>query len=320
MQTAQPEHAEVANLAQPRKTLRYVLITPARDEARYIRKTLEAMIHQTVPPLRWVIVSDGSTDGTDDIVKEYAARVDWITLLRMPERRERHFAGKVGAFQAGYEQVKHLDYDVIGNLDGDSSFEADYIEYLLKNLAADPKLGVAGTNYIEDEWDESLKHDYRFSNIEDVTGQCQLFRKECFEAIGGYKPSKIGGIDLIATISARMAGWQTRVFTDKLLFHHRQQGTAEFFKYTVEWSNGRKDYLFGSHPLWEICRAGYRVTKKPFILGGCLLFLGYFWAMIKFPKPTVTPEFVCFRRREQMQRLKRIFRNLLARNKSSQKH
>jgi len=139
---------------------------------------------------------------------------------------------------------------VIGNLDGDSSFEADYIEYLLKNLAADPKLGVAGTNYIEDEWDESLKHDYRFSNIEDVTGQCQLFRKECFEAIGGYKPSKIGGIDLIATISARMAGWQTRVFTDKLLFHHRQQGTAEFFKYTVEWSNGRKDYLFGSHPLW----------------------------------------------------------------------
>ena len=300
--------------------LRYVLVTPARDEARYIRKTLEAMIHQTVLPLRWVIVSDGSTDGTDDIVKEYASKVDWITLLRMPERRERHFAGKVGAFQAGYEQVKHLEYDVIGNLDGDSSFEPDYIEYLLRQFAADPKIGAAGTNYIEDEWDQGLKHDYRFSNIEDVTGQCQLFRKECFEAIGGYKPSKIGGIDLIATISARMAGWQTRVFTDKLLFHHRQQGTAEFFKYTVEWSNGRKDYLFGSHPVWEICRAGYRLTKKPVILGGCLLFLGYLWAMIRYPKPNVTPELVCFRRREQMQRLKRILRNLFGRKRISNRH
>ena len=292
------------------RPLSYVLVTPARDEAAFIRKTLETMMAQTVLPLKWVIVSDGSTDGTDEIVKEFAAKHTWIELLRMPERKERHFGGKVRAFNAGYARMSGLEFDVVGNLDGDTSFEPDYIEYLLGKFAQNPKLGVGGTNYVESAWDKDLKHDYRFSNIEDVTGQCQLFRRECFEAIGGYQPSKIGGVDLIATISARMHGWQTRVYTDRVLFHHRQQGTAQFFKYTVEFSNGRKDYLFGSHPLWEISRATYRLIKKPFILGGCLLFTGYFWALFTGREKTVSREFAVFRRKEQMNRLARIFRRL----------
>jgi poly-beta-1,6-N-acetyl-D-glucosamine synthase len=292
------------------KLRRYVLITPARDEAAFIRKTLESIVAQTVLPLRWIIVSDGSTDGTDEIVKEYAARHDWIELLRMPERTERHFGGKVRAFEAGYARIQDLDYQVIGNLDGDSSFESDYIEYLLGKFAENPKLGVAGTNYVEDAWDNSLKHDYRFSNIEDVTGQCQLFRRECFDAIGRYKPSRHGGVDLIATISARMHGWQTRVYTDRILFHHRQQGTAQFGRYTVEFSNGRKDYMFGSHPLWATCRAAYRLTKKPFLLGGCLLFAGYFWAMVSRTEKIVSREIIEFRKQEQMKRLAKILRKL----------
>lgn len=291
--------------------LRYVLITPARDEAKFIRKTLDSVVSQTVKPLKWVIVSDGSTDGTDDIVKEYAARYDWIELLRMPERKERHFGGKVHAFNAGWERVKHLDYDIIGNQDGDSSYEPDYIEYLLGKFAANPRLGVAGTNYIEENWNESLKHDYRFSNIKDVTGQCQLFRRKCFDDIGGYRPSKNGGVDLIATIAGRMHGWETRVFTGKILFHHRQQGTAQFGKYTVEYSNGKKDYMFGSHPLWEICRSAYRLTKKPYFIGGFLLFVGYFWAMLRRTPRVVTPEMMAFRREEQKQRLGRIVFRLL---------
>ena len=294
----------------------YVLITPARDEAMYIRKTLEAIVAQTVVPLKWVIVSDGSTDGTDDIVKEYVAKHNWIELLRMPERRERHFGGKVYAFNAGYERVKQLGYSVIGNLDGDASFEPDYIEYLLGKFSQNPRLGVTGTNYVEDSWDSSLKHDYRFSNIEDVTGQCQLFRRECFEDIGGYKPSKVGGVDLIATLTARMHGWQTRVYTERLLFHHRQQGTAQFHKYTVEFSNGRKDFVFGSHPLWASCRAIYRLSRKPYVLGGCLLLTGYFWAMLTGTEKTVSQEFTVFRRKEQMDRLTRIFRKLFGQSKT----
>ena len=290
---------------------RYVLITPARNEAAYIKKTMETMVSQTVLPLRWVIVNDGSTDATEDIVKEYVARHDWIELIRMPERKERHFAGKVLAFNAGYARVSHLEFNVIGNLDGDVSFERDYLEYLLDKFTQDPKLGVAGTNYQEDSWDDSLKHDYRFSNIEDVTGQCQLFRRECFDAIGGYKPSRQGGIDLLATLTARMHGWKTQVYTDKVLIHHRQQGTASAYKFTVEFYNGRKDYMFGSHPVWEICRAIYRLTKKPVIIGGVLLFAGYFWAMLSGTEKTVSKDVVRFRRKEQMNRLTRIFRGLV---------
>jgi poly-beta-1,6-N-acetyl-D-glucosamine synthase len=289
----------------------YVLVTPARNEAVFIEKTLQAMVAQTMPPLRWVIVSDGSTDGTDELVEKYAARHAWIELVKMPPRRERHFAGKVMAFNAGYDRVKHLGYHVIGNLDADSSFDPEYLEYLLNEFLQNRRLGVAGTNYVEEDWDNSLKHDYRFANIEDVTGQCQLFRRECFEDIGGYKPNKLGGIDLIATISARMHGWQTRVFTGKVLFHHRQQGTAQAHKFLVEFSNGKKDYLFGSHPLWQTCRAIYRMTKRPVVLGGCLLWAGYLWAMLRRFDRTVSKELAAFRRTEQMRRLKTIFRRSL---------
>src|SRR5713226_4266269 len=124
-------HSSEAALAEPRKgratSLTYVLVTPARNEAAFIEQTIEAVVGQTIRPAKWVIVSDGSTDGTDEIVKGYAAKHNWIELVRMPERRERHFAGKVGAFNAGYARVRDLDYDVIGNLDADISFDEEYL-------------------------------------------------------------------------------------------------------------------------------------------------------------------------------------------------
>ena len=290
------------------KLLKYVLITPIRDEAAYIRVTLDSMVAQTVIPLKWVIVSDGSTDGTDEIVKEYAAKYDWIELLRMPARAERHFGGKVNAFNAGYERVRPLNYDIIGNLDGDISFERDYMECLLHNVLQDPNLGVAGTNYIENN---ELKYDYRFTNIEDVTGQCQMFRRECFEQIGGYKPNKDGGVDLFATLAARMHGWRTWTFTDKHFIHHRPSGTAKVSKLLVEFHNGRKDYSFGCHPLWQPFRAAYRLTRKPYVVGGCLLFAGYYWAVLTRRPKAVSDDLIRFRRKEQIDRLSKLFQRAL---------
>ena len=107
-----------------KELLSYVIITPARNEAQYISLTIESMIHQTHRPLRWVVVSDGSTDETDEIVRKYAAQHAWIELLRMPERLERHFAGKAYAFNAGYQHLGESAFDVIGNLDADVSIRA----------------------------------------------------------------------------------------------------------------------------------------------------------------------------------------------------
>jgi biofilm PGA synthesis N-glycosyltransferase PgaC len=287
------------------KLLNYVLITPARNEAQFIELTIQSVVKQTVPPIKWVIVSDGSTDGTDEIVRKYANEHPWIELVRMPLRRERHFAGKVHAFNAGYARVQHLDYEVLGSLDADVSFDQDYFSYLLRKLAEDRTLGLVGTPFKEGT---NPTYDYRFVSIEHVSGACQLFRRECFEQICGYVPVKGGCIDHIAVISARMKGWKTRTFTEKVCLHHRQMGTAQNNVLMARFRNGRKDYVIGNHPMWELCRAAYQMTKKPMILGGLMLVSGYVWALIRRVERPVSPELVAFYRREQMQRLRRFFK------------
>ncbi|MBI4684770.1 MAG: glycosyltransferase family 2 protein [Nitrospirae bacterium] len=282
----------------------YVLITPARNEEAFIEKTIQSVISQTILPKKWVIVSDGSTDKTDEIVKKYLADNPWMELIRMPEHRDRTFAAKVTCFNAGYEKVNDLQYDIIGNLDADISFDKDYLEFLLNKFAENSKLGVAGTPFVED----SVHYDYRFTNVEHVSGACQLFRRKCFEEIGGYIPIKGGGIDWTAVTTARMKGWETRTFTEKTCFHHKKMGTGNAFNaLTVNFRHGKKDYYLGGHPAWQLFRSIYQMTRKPYIIGGLLLFIGYVWALITRMERPVSRELMQFHRTEQIQRLKNTF-------------
>jgi glycosyltransferase involved in cell wall biosynthesis len=286
------------------KDLRYVVITPARNELQFIGLTLDSMVKQTVPPLRWVIVSDGSTDGTDELVLKYAAEHPWIQLVRMPERRERNFAGKIYAFNAGYAQVKELQFEVMASLDGDISFDPEYFSFLLEKLAADPMLGLIGTPFKDGPNDI---YDYRFVNIEHVSGACQVFRRKCYEQIGGYVPVKGGGVDFVAVTTARMRGWKTRTFTDKTCLHHRVMGTAQHGTLKAKFRVGVKDYALGNHPLWEAFRILYQMTKKPLLIGGLLMGLGYFRSLVNGAQRPVSGELVAFCRREQIARLKKFF-------------
>jgi biofilm PGA synthesis N-glycosyltransferase PgaC len=280
----------------------YVLITPARNEAQFIEQTIKAVVAQTVKPLKWVVVSDGSTDGTDDIVARYAETYRWIELVRMPERQERHFAGKVHAFNAGYAKVKDVNFDVIGNLDGDVTFDPDYFAFLLPKFTENPRLGVAGTPFREG----SFQYDFRFTSIEHVSGQCQLFRRACFEDVGGFVPREIGGVDLVAVVTARMKGWETRTFLEKPYIHYRQMGTAMASVWMVPFRIGLADYLLGSHPIWECARCVYQITRRPIFLGGALRLAGFTWAAMSRSRKQVADEFVRFRRKEQMRRLWRF--------------
>lgn len=283
----------------------YVLVTPARNEASFIELTLQSVIAQTVRPIKWVIVSDGSTDGTDEIVSKYAAVHSWIELLRMPDRSERHFAGKVYAFNAGYGRMQGLKYEAIGSLDADISFDENYFSFLLHRLTEDNALGLIGTPFKEES---NPVYDYRFTNIEHVSGACQLFRRECFEAIGGYVPVKGGCIDHIAVLSARMKGWKTRTFIEKTCLHHRAMGTAQQSLLMARFKNGGKDYAIGNHPAWELFRAVYQMTRKPLVLGGLMVGVGYGWAAIRRVQRPVSPELVEFQRGEQVARLKRFLK------------
>jgi len=289
--------------------LTYVLITAARNEEAYIEETIKSVLAQTVKPLKWIIVSDGSTDSTGEIVKRYAAKHAWIELLRMPEHRLRHFGAKADCVNEGCRRVKDLAYDVVGNVDADTSFEADHFEFLLEKFARDPILGVAGTAFVED----GATYDYRFASVEHVSGPCQLFRRECFEEIGGYVAIK-QGVDLVAVVTARMKGWKTKSFREKTYVHRRTMGTANQNVMVAVFKHGKSDYFLGGHPIWEIVRSVFQMSKRPLILGGCMLLAGYLSAMIQGEKMLVSGELVKFRRREQMNRLKVLIRRWIGIN------
>jgi poly-beta-1,6-N-acetyl-D-glucosamine synthase len=278
----------------------YVVVTPARNEAKFIELTIQSMLAQTIRPLKWVIVSDGSTDGTDDIVGKYAAAYDWIELVRMPEHRDRQFAAKVSAFNAGHARIRHISYDAIAALDADISFDRDYFSFLMAKLAENPKLGLVGTPFAQ----EGVTYDYRFASIEHVSGACQLFRRGCFEEIGGYTPVKGGGIDWIAVTTARMKGWKTRTFTEQVCHHHRPMGTASAGKLRAHFMLGKQEYYLGGHPLWQLFRGCYQMRRKPYVIGGLLLMTGYAWGWMKRVKRPVSQELIRFHQQEQKQRLR----------------
>jgi glycosyltransferase involved in cell wall biosynthesis len=285
----------------------YVLITPARNEELFLTKTLDSMVAQTLLPERWVIVDDGSTDKTAEIVERYTARYRWIELIRRPQHVDRSFAGKVKAFNAGLERVQPLEFEVIGNLDADLSFEPDYLEFLMDRFSEDPKLGVAGTPFTEEGGYDSAKDSFEGENH--VAGGCQLFRRQCFDDVGGYVPNAAGGIDWIAVTTARMKGWKTRSFAEKRFHHYRTLGTAGRSSVAASFSYGQKDYYLGGSPLWQLFRVAYRATKQP--VDGAALLAGYCSAAVRRMRRPVSRELIRFHRREQMKKLRAIFRTLL---------
>jgi poly-beta-1,6-N-acetyl-D-glucosamine synthase len=166
-----------------------------------------------------------------------------------------------------------------------------------------PTLGVAGTHYIEGGF-----HSYRDSyiNVQHVNGQCQLFRRACFDDIGGYVPIKGGGIDWVAVTTARMKGWTTQSFDERVFYHHRKMGTAGSGELRARFHYGKKDYFLGGHPLWQVFRSTFQMAKKPYVLGGVCLLLGYVWCWVSGYKRPISDELIRFHRKEQMDRLRKL--------------
>ena len=287
----------------------YALVTPARNEAAFIEATIHSVIAQTARPLRWIIVSDGSTDDTDAIVQRFAAEHPWIELLRMPERRERHFAAKAHAFNAGFARLQGVPYDIVGNLDADITFDPEYFQFLLDRFVSDPRLGVAGTPFVED-FERPSQHSYahKFASLEHVSGACQMFRRQCFDDVGGYVPIKGGAVDWVAVTSARMNGWVTRTFLEKVSFHHRKLGTGNNSPLMVRFHYGRKAYYVGGHPLWVLIRGCSQMRQKPYLLAGMLFISGFVWAFLSRTPRAVSRELITFHRAEQLSRLHELWR------------
>jgi glycosyltransferase involved in cell wall biosynthesis len=284
--------------------IKYVLVTPARDEEAYIGRTIESVVAQSVLPLKWVVISDGSTDRTDEIVKEYAARHAFIELLRREPDPTRSFGSKVFAIRAGMELMEGLDYDYIGNLDADLSFEPDYFSIVLERMHKAPELGMAGGlihDYLGSEW-VPLYMDPEWS----VSGAVQMFRRETYEKIGGYRPLVRGGVDAAAEIMTRMHGWKVRTFPDLEVRHYRRGGAAKGNILYARFRQGIHEYSLGYHPLFEWARCVVRIRQKPYLFGSIFRIAGYMSALLRREERAMPADAVEFLGREQLQRMRRV--------------
>jgi biofilm PGA synthesis N-glycosyltransferase PgaC len=281
----------------------YVLISPARNEESQIEHTLRSVLAQTLRPRCWVIVNDGSTDRTAEIVDRYARENEFITLVHADRRHHLGFGSKVRAFETGYATLVKTPYAFIGNLDADVSFGPNYFERLLGHFDANPKLGLGGGIILE-KIDNQFVPQKISSNS--VAGAVQLFRRECYEQIGGYIPLQYGGIDSVAEIMARMYGWTVRTFSELPVEHHGRITTGKHSIFRTRFNKGLNSYLIGYHPLFHLVVSLFRSTTRPYVMGSLMMMAGYGWAALRQKKRPVPPEFVSFLQSEQLARLRGV--------------
>lgn len=279
----------------------YVLVTPVRDEEATIGKTIDSVIRQTLLPSEWVIVSDGSTDRTDEIVQQAAAENPWIRLLRLESRPGRSFAAVAHNTESGIRHLEFKDYAFLGLLDSDVTFQADYFEQLIRRFDAEPKLGLVGGVVI----DVGLPRDRFPRNRRDVPGAVQFFRRECFERIGGLIPIPEGGWDGMTCAMARMHGYETRIFTDLVVDHLKPRNISEGGVVRRKWQMGVRDYALGYHPLFEAVKCASRLKDPPLVVGAVAWWIGYCASLLQRRPRIVDPDVVAYVKAEQMGRLRK---------------
>lgn len=294
--------------------LNYIIITPAKNEEKFIEKTIQSVISQTVLPVRWVIVDDGSTDRTAEIVKKYLKDYPFIRLVQRERSIERHFGNKVFAIRRGFEEVEDIDYEYYCNLDADVSFEPDYFEFLLKKFDENPILGICGGKVYDLVDGQFVPQKYENHS---VAGPVQFFRRSCYESFGGYQPFKSGFIDGHAEISARKNGWITKTFKDLIVKHYRPAGTAKGNILKMRFEGGKFEYKFGYSYLYHLLRTISTINNMQSFLGAIACMTGFLSCFIKAEKKLVDKSFIKFVRSEQKRRIinalnEKIFRRHLS--------
>jgi glycosyltransferase involved in cell wall biosynthesis len=282
----------------------YAIVTAAYNEELYIEALLRSVAAQTHPPERWVVVSDGSTDRTDDVVRDYASQHKFIQLHRITEVHERNWSAQVYAINAGFAKVESLNSDFVGNLDADITLVPDYFERLLAKFAACESLGIGG-GYIYELQDNEFSN-RKSNNPRSVPHAVQLFRRECFAAVQPYTPLINGGPDWYAEIKARMAGWTVESFPDLPVQHHRPTGTAGGMGKLVRYwyRQGKMDHDFGALPSFELIKLTRRLAEKPAVLGALARLTGYCGSILGNRERALPADVVAFLREEQRQRLR----------------
>jgi len=281
------------------KSIKYVIISPVRNEEKNIEYTIKSVISQTLKPTKWIIVDDGSTDTTADIIKKYAINRDWISLIRLPDRGYYDLmeGGEIKAFYKGYETIKDEGYEFLAKLDGDISFDKYYFEDLLKEFYKDNKLGIAsGLCYIENGNKLIPEKTYR----KHPRGPARVYRRSCWDDIGGVKDKLTW--DAIDAYKARMLGWNTANFENIKATHHVKTWKKGGLIHGLVRA-GRLQYLMGTHYLFFATKVTKRIFFKPYIFGAGVMLYGYLRSYIMNEQRVPEPELLNYIRKEQLKRL-----------------
>ncbi len=296
-----------------RKPCSYVLMTAAHNEEADIERTIKSVLSQTLLPKRWLIVSDNSTDRTDEIVQGYADRNTFIRFLRVTRPAGRNFASKVVALRTGEHFLKDVLYDFIGNMDGDLSVSPTYFEDLMRQFDLNPRLGLAG-GFVYEEKDGQFRSRV-VNSVQSVAHAAQLVRRECYEEFGGYAVLQYGGEDWHAQTSARMKGWEAESIPELKIFHHRPTGGGSG-QFRSLFRLGKLDYSFGTYPIFEFIKCALRLPHKPFLIGAFVRMAGFAHSYVRRDPFLISAELVSYLRKEQKERMLPFFRAPASRSKA----
>jgi len=250
---------------------RYVLISPVKDEEKYVEATLRSVAAQTLRPYRWVIVDDGSRDATPEILRQYAATYDWIQVVRIEGRAGRQpGSGVIGAFAVGYELAATDDFDFVVKLDCDLDLPPTYFEQLCEKFRQDESLGIASGIYLEQwngSWVPVAMPAYH------AAGAAKMVRQKCYADIGGFVPAR--GWDTVDEIRAGHKGWKTRHF-EELPFRHLKNEGSGIGSLRTNMMHGEIYYLTGGGALFFLLKLLDRFYHgRPYLIGGAAMLWGY---------------------------------------------
>lgn len=278
--------------------IEFVVITPVRNEEKFLPRCIESMVMQTMRPREWVIVDDGSTDGTGSIIKEAMRLHPWIRGVQRDDRGYRKWgAGIIEAFYSGYDALTYEGWEFMAKLDGDLSFKADYFALMFRKFIDNPQLGIGGgfLYHLEDG-----QKDLEMHPLFHVRGGAKIYRRECWDAIDGLWVGP--GSDTVDEVKANMLGWKTQSFLDLQIQHHRWTGAA-YGRWGGIAKNGKTDYVTGYHPLFLIAKAVRRLWSRPYILGSLALVYGYVLAHVQNTSRVDDPQLINYLRKQQLARL-----------------
>jgi poly-beta-1,6-N-acetyl-D-glucosamine synthase len=287
-------------MMQKKFMARYVIISPVRNEEEFVESTLRSVINQTHSPQEWIIVNDGSTDNTEQIIKAYLPDYPWIKLISLKDRG--YYlpgAGVVRVIQEGYSRISSDDWEYLVKLDCDIVVEPSYFEKIFNRFSENPRLGIAsGAIYLKDGATEMKEN----SQPDHPWGASKVYRRSCFQDIGGWKA--IPGWDLADMLAAQMKGWETRCFDEFKILHFRGTGLRRTGLTKGRFLLGRFHFRYGYGPFYTILKSIYWLKEKPFIIGGLSIFAGYIYAAIRFEPKLFEKDMRKFLRKKQRVYLK----------------